>query len=194
MSKDNQSKQECDIYGCIGFLATSLRNHLAPKIDALIAPLTHKHAGILWQCFTRQYSQTELCAYAHSDKNYVRMRLDELENLGLIKRKQNPKNRRENLISLTKKGKDMAQKSYALMLKVHNEALLDSLGAEGIEQLQSLLFRAVKGIERQKEVEGKISHFAQEFLGIKKIDALTQNLTQNHLQNISHNISQKEQQ
>ncbi|MFQ6342306.1 MarR family winged helix-turn-helix transcriptional regulator [Campylobacter sp. VTCC 70190] len=160
----SNNKQECDIYACIGFLATTLRNHIAPKFDALIAPLTHKHAGILWRCLTQEYSQNELCAYSQSDKNYVRMRLDDLEALGLVKRKQNPNNRRENLISLSKKGEEIAQKSYELMLEVHNEILLQSLGAKGMAQLQELLFKAVKACEQAEPTQNKSKALAQELL------------------------------
>lgn len=47
--------------------------------------------------------------------------IDALASRGLLERKQNPKNRRENIISTTKKGKELVNKLEPMLLKAQRE-------------------------------------------------------------------------
>ncbi len=152
--KQDVSNESCDIYENIGFLATQLREKLSTEFDRRIAPLGiihHKQAGILWVCSQNPHSQISLCNFASSDKNYVRMYIDDLEFKGLVERKQNPANRRENLIALTPSGKEYAKKTYQIMKEVHNDLLLEHLSKEEMQELRKILYKAVIGLENKKQ-------------------------------------------
>lgn len=151
-SKQNGNDKTYDIYENIGFLATKLRERLSQEFDKRVVPLglIHKEAGILWICSQQDCSQVELCEFALSDKNYVRMYIDDLESKGLVQRKQNPANRRENLISLTPKGKEWAKQTYQIMKEVHNDLLLEYISKEEMKKLHKILYKAVIGL-REKE-------------------------------------------
>ncbi|MCX2717058.1 MarR family transcriptional regulator [Helicobacter sp. MIT 21-1697] len=152
--RQNENKQSCDIYKNIGFLATHLRENLSAEFDRRVAPLGiihHKQAGILWVCSQNPHSQISLCNFASSDKNYVRMYIDDLESKGLVERKQNPANRRENLITLTPSGKEYAQKTYQIMKEVHNDLLLEYISEEEMQELHRILYKAIIGLEHKKQ-------------------------------------------
>lgn len=138
-----------DIFESIGFLATGVREHLAGEYDRRLEPLglTHKKAGLLWRCASGKHTQISLCDVIQSDKNYVRMYVDELQGRGLLKRRQNPNNRRENLITLTKAGRELACESFELFRSVQSELLSPHLSTEEIEMLHSLLYKAFAGLE-----------------------------------------------
>lgn len=147
---------QCDIYTNIGFLATGLREYLSREFDKRILPLglNHKKSGILWVCYDKPHTQVSLCSFIQSDKNYVRLHIDELESAKLVKRKQNPNNRRENLITLTQKGREYAKQTYQMMLDVHTDLLSPHLSTDEIATLQALLYKAFTGLQNtfsQKE-------------------------------------------
>lgn len=147
---------QCDIYANIGFLATGLREYISGEFDKRILPLglSHKKAGILWVCYDKPHTQVSLCSFIQSDKNYVRLHIDELESAKLVKRKQNPNNRRENLITLTQKGREYAKQTYQMMLDVHTDLLSPYLSTDEIATLQALLYKAFTGLQNtfsQKE-------------------------------------------
>ena len=146
-----------DIYNCIGFLATGLREYLSREFDRRLLPLglNYRKAGILWVCYDEPHTQVSLCSFIQSDKNYVRLHIDELESAKLVKRKQNPNNRRENLITLTQKGKECARQTYQIMQDVHTDLLSPYLSTDEINTLQALLYKAFTGLETQIEKEQK---------------------------------------
>lgn len=146
-----------DIYNCIGFLATGLREYLSREFDRRLLPLglNYRKAGILWVCYDEPHTQVSLCSFIQSDKNYVRLHIDELESAKLVKRKQNPNNRRENLITLTQKGRECAKQTYQIMLDVHTGLLSPCLSTDEISTLQALLHKAFTGLESQIQKEQK---------------------------------------
>lgn len=148
------SDTSCSIYDSIGFLATKLRERLSKEFDKRIAPLEiiHKQAGILWICSQGNYSQIELCDFASSDKNYVRMYIDDLESKDLVKRKKNPSNRRENLITLTPKGREYAKQTYQILKEVQNDLLLEHLSKEEMQELHRILYKAVVGLKNKEKI------------------------------------------
>lgn len=148
------AKQNTDISLNIGFLATQMRDfilsHYLPHMEKY--QLNHHQCGILWRCNIKPISQISLCHGIQVDKNYIRGLIDELESRGYVLRVKNPKNRKENLITPTELGKEMAQKSFALMLKLQTQILQEcGLSAEEIATLTSLLRRVWHGILTQAE-------------------------------------------
>ncbi len=79
------------------------------------------------------------------------MYIDDLEFKGLVERKQNPANRRENLITLTPSGKEYAKKTYQIMKEVHNDLLLEHLSKEEMQELRKILYKAVIGLENKSK-------------------------------------------
>ncbi|WP_334092337.1 MarR family winged helix-turn-helix transcriptional regulator [Helicobacter typhlonius] len=156
-TQDSQANINCDIYQNIGFLATKLRFWLSSEFDRRIAPLgiIHPQAGILWQSHQQASSQTNLRGSALSNKNYVRMYVDDLESKGLATRKQNPKNRRENLIVLTPSGRQCAEQTYQMMKEVHNDLLLEHISEDEMKELHRILHKAVIGLENKERQKGK---------------------------------------
>ena len=143
-----------DFYTRIGFLCVKLENCISREFSARLEPLnlTHREAVLIWLCAKHKLSQNELCNMLNRgcvaiDKNVIRLEIDKLEALKLLKREQNPKNRRENIVKLTNKGKDIANQTYDLMLKVHEDIILKYISNEEYKHLHSLLHRIVKGIE-----------------------------------------------
>jgi DNA-binding MarR family transcriptional regulator len=69
--------------------------------------------------------------------NLVLAMIDNLDSLGYTKRVQNPQNRRENLVLLTKRGRDVYEQA-ALLVREAEEELLAPLSLEEREQCRAL--------------------------------------------------------
>jgi DNA-binding MarR family transcriptional regulator len=79
------------------------------------------------------------------DKGMVAKTLDKLERKGFVMRKQNPDNKRENIISLEQKGFDILNK-MSVILKEWNEILYDGISEEEIEYMNRLTGRMVENV------------------------------------------------
>ena len=79
------------------------------------------------------------------DKGMVAKSLDKLERKGFVKRKQNPDNKRENIISLEQKGIDILSKMRAV-LDEWNEILYEGFSDEEIVYTKRLTERMVENV------------------------------------------------
>lgn len=79
------------------------------------------------------------------DKGMVAKTLDKLERKGFVMRKQNPDNKRENIISLEQKGIDILN-NMSVILKEWNEILYDGISEEEIEYMKRLNGRMVENV------------------------------------------------
>lgn len=144
---------QTDITACVGMLATDLRERLSRTFDERVKKfgLSHKQAGLLWECLYKKHSQTSLYNFILVDKNYIRLLIDDLELKGLVYRQKNPENRRENIICLTQEGKELALKTFKLMLEVQDELMLSCMSKAEQEILHELLLRLFKQRHENKE-------------------------------------------
>ena len=79
------------------------------------------------------------------DKGMVAKTLNKLELKGFIMRKQNPNNKRENIISLTQKGKDILVNMSAVLIE-WNEILYDGMSKEDIATVKRLTGKMVENV------------------------------------------------
>lgn len=73
------------------------------------------------------------------DKNSVRVFVDDLIAKDLVLRQENPQNRREKLITLTKKGKKVALETHKLMLSMQEELFSTCLSKDELKTYQDIL-------------------------------------------------------
>jgi len=83
-------------------------------------------------------SQEELSEMLHMDKGTTARALNPLEKNGWVKRKQNPKNRRINIVSLTEKAVGMEDEVFSYALK-WNEIIFDGINREDQEKVSKTL-------------------------------------------------------
>lgn len=79
------------------------------------------------------------------DKGMIAKTLNKLEDKGFIVRKQNPDNKRENIISLTQKGTDILT-NMRVILNEWNEILYEGMSQEDIACLKKLTGKMEKNI------------------------------------------------
>jgi DNA-binding MarR family transcriptional regulator len=85
----------------------------------------------------RPMSMSELAAALGIDPANATAVVDDLESLGLVRRRPHPTDRRAKLVEATRKGKQMARQADEI-LATPPQALSD-LGAEDLEALQRIL-------------------------------------------------------
>jgi DNA-binding MarR family transcriptional regulator len=79
------------------------------------------------------------------DKGMVAKTLDKLEQKGFIQRRQNPDNKRENIISLQQKGIDILI-TMSDILEEWNEILYEGISKEDIECMKRLTGRMAENV------------------------------------------------
>lgn len=104
--------------GNIGFLSAKLANLIADSFAEFTSKyeLTPRHCGVLFIASSGKYSQKEIALMLNADKNILVQIIDYLESLNLLKRVKNPQNRKENIIELSKKGKELSKVLQEKML------------------------------------------------------------------------------
>ena len=112
--------------------------------------------GILSICHKAPTTQTELSSYGDLDKNYARIYVDDLEAKGLVTRVVNPKNRREKLVTLTKKGEKLAKEGLKMMKEAQENILNPYLSDDEIRILHEILLKFfTKMKENQTQIKEK---------------------------------------
>ena len=122
-TKTTQNSSEDFIH--LGFICKQISLLLYDALEPIYAKyeLDFRQAGILFMGLSANLSQTHIAKLARTDKNTIGVMIDSLQERGLLERKQNPKNRKENLILLTKKGQNLALKLQKDIAKAQKEAL-----------------------------------------------------------------------
>lgn len=143
----------------IGFLTKVMNMKFVHYLSELCAKrygLEHRQMGILSICHKAPTTQTELSSYGDLDKNYARIYVDDLEAKGLITRVINPKNRREKLVTLTKKGEKLAKEGREMMKEAQNAILSPYLSDDEIRTLHEILLKFfIKMKENQIQTKEK---------------------------------------
>lgn len=135
-----ECKVSLDFKNCVAAFLHIVSERLTEHFQTLLRPyeLEYRQAGILWHCYESPQTQTQIAAMGEMNQNYARIFVDRLEQMGLVQRVQNPKNRREKLICLTQKGKEVAVQTYQLLLHSQEVVLADYFSHEESLALQKL--------------------------------------------------------
>ena len=88
----------------------------------------------------RPMSMRELATALGIDPPNATVVVDELETMGLVRRRPHPTDRRAKLVEATRKGKDMARRADAILATP--PAALSDLSAEDLDTLRRILGRA----------------------------------------------------
>ena len=128
----------------IGLLARVMNIKLMHHFNAIATQtygLEARQIGVLGICYNAPTTQTEISLYGDLDKNYARIYVDDLESKGLVMRVINPKNRREKLVTLTKKGEKVAKEGYKMLKESQNAVLSPYLSDDEIRTLHEILLK-----------------------------------------------------
>ena len=109
----------------LGFVCRQISLSLYDALEPIYAKqkLDFRQAGVLFMGLEANLSQTHIARLARTDKNTIGVMIDALQKRGLLERRQNPQNRKENLIVLTKEGKKLALSLQKSIAKAQKEIL-----------------------------------------------------------------------
>ena len=102
---------------------------------------------VLWQ--NDDISISSLAAQTSLANTTLTAMLDRMENMGLIVRKPDPKDRRNRLIALTEKAKSL-QDDYTKISERMNEIYYTGFTEEEIRQFESYLQRVLNNLEKEQ--------------------------------------------
>jgi MarR family transcriptional regulator, organic hydroperoxide resistance regulator len=129
-----------------GKVSAAINRKLSRNLRQNNIPLTAEQwtiMDVLWK--TESVSQNFLCETTSRDKPSMTRIIDNLVKIGLVNRKMNKENRRSNLISLTKKGKDIEEPTNIVIDKTLKE-VFNGLTEEEMERGQRMLRRIFDNI------------------------------------------------
>lgn len=95
-------------------------------------------------------SQRKLCDTVYKDKPSVTRLLDTMEELKLVERHVNQRDKRSNLIRLTDKGRRIQEKTQIIAIRTLKQSL-QGLGMEDISVCQEVLRRVFENTKRDSE-------------------------------------------
>jgi DNA-binding MarR family transcriptional regulator len=125
------------------FLVAQVGAHAAAKFAERLGPLglTPAHVGSLRVIAgSSGASQQEVAERLGMFPSRLVALIDELEDRGLVERRENARDRRTYVLQLTPRGKEVLQ-SVGRVAREHQDALLSALSTEEREVLASLLAR-----------------------------------------------------
>ena len=125
------------------FLIAQVGAHAAAKFAERLAPLrlTPAHAGILRIIHTSSgISQQALSSLLGMPPSRLVMLLDELEERGLVERRDSPEDRRVYALHLTREGNDLFD-AIRKIARAHDDAICSALSPNERQTLHSLLSR-----------------------------------------------------
>jgi len=91
-------------------------------------------------------TQDELAAHIRVNRAATARTLKGMEKAGLVTRKENPENRRQNLVYLTDKSKEVIEDVLAI-LDAHNNRMLNGFSKEEKALLLSLMDRVIDNVD-----------------------------------------------
>ena len=102
---------------------------------------------VLWQ--NDDISISSLSSQTSLANTTLTAMLDRMENIGLIVRKSDPRDRRNRLIALTKKAKSL-QEDYTKISQKMNEIYYNGFAEAEIVQFESYLQRILNNLEKEQ--------------------------------------------
>lgn len=97
-----------------------------------------------------EVSQQELADLYDLDKSVITKTIDNLEDLGFVGRRQDPSDRRRNLIYLTSKGKQFKPTLIAILEKKEEE-MNKGISSSDRELIKRLVKKMIQNIKKQLE-------------------------------------------
>jgi DNA-binding MarR family transcriptional regulator len=136
---NNQFKKG-ELYSFItGVASTAIARRLQKKFNNSGLSLTIEQWSVLYHLWKKDgISQQELCNATFRDKPSITRLVDNLERASLVKRVAAEKDRRINLVYLTKQGQQLQESSMQLADQTLQEAL-KSVSADKIEICKQVL-------------------------------------------------------
>jgi DNA-binding MarR family transcriptional regulator len=125
----------------IAFMLAQIGAHAASKFSERIAKLNiaPSHAGLMRLLNQSEgMSQRELCEKLSIVPSRLVVLLDELQDKGIIERRDDPDDRRSYSLYLTEKGKGLLD-SLRKIARDHNESICEGLSARQRNELEKLL-------------------------------------------------------
>lgn len=98
-------------------------------------------------------TQAQVSKFVFSSKSNISSLLNRMEEKKLIKRYENPKNKREKLIKLTKIGEDKLNELHYASINTH-EVISSIITEKEAKQLNKILFKLKKGFEELGKSNG----------------------------------------
>lgn len=101
-------------------------------------PIKPNHSAVFAQIRPEGSRLTELAAGASMTPQSMGEIVDELEGMGYLERRPDPRDRRAKLITLTERGRDAVDAGEAAITGIEQD-LVDLLGTDGAHKLRRLL-------------------------------------------------------
>lgn len=136
----NNHFKKGELYSFVtGVASTAIARRLQKKFNNAGLNLTIEQWSVLYHLWKKDgISQQDLCNASFRDKPSITRLVDNLEKAGLVKRVAAEKDRRINLVYLTKQGQQLEERTMQLADETLNEAL-KSVPAEKVELCKQVL-------------------------------------------------------
>ncbi len=136
----NNHFKKGELYSFVtGVASTAIARRLQKKFNNAGLNLTIEQWSVLYHLWKKDgISQQDLCNASFRDKPSITRLVDNLEKANLVKRVAAEKDRRINLVYLTKQGQQLEERTMQLADETLNEAL-KSVPAEKVELCKQVL-------------------------------------------------------
>ena len=136
----NNHFKKGELYSFVtGVASTAIARRLQKKFNTAGLNLTIEQWSVLYHLWKKEgISQQDLCNASFRDKPSITRLVDNLEKANLVKRVAAEKDRRINLIYLTKQGQQLEERTMQLADETINEAL-KSVSPENVELCKQVL-------------------------------------------------------
>jgi DNA-binding MarR family transcriptional regulator len=136
----NNHFKKGELYSFVtGVASTAIARRLQKKFNNAGLNLTIEQWSVLYHLWKKDgISQQDLCNASFRDKPSITRLVDNLEKAGLVKRVAAEKDRRINLVYLTKQGQQLEERTMQLADETINEAL-KSVPADKVELCKQVL-------------------------------------------------------
>ena len=136
----NNHFKKGELYSFVtGVASTAIARRLQKKFNTAGLNLTIEQWSVLYHLWKKEgISQQDLCNASFRDKPSITRLVDNLEKANLVKRVAAEKDRRINLIYLTKQGQQLEERTMQLADETINEAL-KSVAPENVELCKQVL-------------------------------------------------------
>ena len=136
----NNHFKKGELYSFVtGVASTAIARRLQKKFNNAGLNLTIEQWSVLYHLWKKDgISQQDLCNTSFRDKPSITRLVDNLEKANLVKRVAAEKDRRINLVYLTKQGQQLEERTMQLADETLNEAL-KSVPADKVELCKQVL-------------------------------------------------------